>query len=178
MGGMPEIIAKGTILSRMDDFGNGNTGKLQAMLTALQTNTSTMDVIGADPTFNLLQTPEEVSHMRDEWFANWWPWAQPVEPIIRRGVIEALNLAISSKLPICFYWVCSPQYDGDATDTSSSPDNEPVQVAIGQSAQQITVIFHTPDPPYLPPGVEDDTLTVVKRDETTGLIVVVHPDSN
>ena len=172
MGGMPEIIAKGTILSRMDAFSTSED--LTAMLNALQTSPDPMDVIGAN--FNLLQTPAEVSHMRDEWFRTWWPWAQPVEPIIRQGVIQALNLAISTKLPLCFYWVCSPQYD-DSTD-SSSTDNEPVEVTIGQSAQQITVIFHTPDPPYLPPGVEDDTLTVVKRDETTGQIVVVHPDSN
>ena len=175
MGGMPEFIAKGAILAQMDAF--SINGDLTALRDALLNSPDTMDVIGDAAHFNVLQTSDQVGHMRNDWFWTWWPSEQPVEPIIRRGVIEALNRAISTKLPICFYWVCTPRYDSDATD-SSSTDNEPVQVAVAQSPQQITVIFHTPDPPYLPAGVEDDNLTVVKRDAATGQIVVVHPDSN
>jgi hypothetical protein len=176
MGGMPEIMAKGTILRRMDDYSK-NKNHLIQVLDDLQNRPEPMDVLGV--AYGILATPEEVSHMRDEWFRTWWPWAQPVEPIIRRGVIEAIKVALknpANPLPLDFYWVCTPKY-GEDTAGSSTPDQEPVEVGVAWSDKQVTVIFHTPNEPYQPSPPEDEPILVVKRDETTGEIKVVTPGS-
>ena len=133
----------------------------------------------------LLTTPAEVSHLRDEWFFAWWPLAQPVEPIVREGVITAIEVAFRepdassdrpTPLPIDSYWVCHPGHSPDEASGDMEAGRGAVEVSVSWSAQQVTMLIHTPDSPY-----EEHILTgqepiyVVKRNAKSGKIERVRP---
>ena len=70
-----------------------------------------------------------------------WPGLQPIYPILRRGLVKALEVARDARLPLDSYW--------------SSGGTE-VQVYVTKSPQQVTRIILTPPTP--PP------ITVRKKD--------------
>lgn len=101
---------------------------------------------------------EVAAHFNDDWLSSWWPEAQPIEPILRAGLIEALRLGLAARLPLHALWI-------QATDRD-------FEVGISQSASQITLIFLTPPVPADPggPAPEPGDVTLVYRRD--GRIVV------
>ena len=95
--------------------------------------------------------PEAAGHFNDDWLQNWWPEAQPIEPILRTGLIEAIKRGIAARLPLSAMWV-------QATDRE-------FEIGIGQSATQITLLIITPPPPQEPggPPPEPGDTTLVSR---------------
>jgi hypothetical protein len=197
---MPELLSKGDVFEKLDKrYKNVSIDDLKARLKALQDlppypegNIATFGETGAQRSGAL--TPADAQHIRAHWFNDpdgkasndpngpgWWRGdLQPIEPIIRQGLITAIDTAINDynqdppverkqPLPIVFYWMCHaghPQHEvPDPTDT--------VEVAVSWSDQQVTFIIHTPDPTTTPAHrhelVDDPRLTgkepifVIKR---------------
>jgi len=181
---MPALMAKGPILKRLDKL--LNSAKRNQALNDLENSFADLVNLGSDQTTygadRVLTKQPWVSHLRDEWFKAWWPHAQPVEPIIRQGLITALKVALAKPntprigqqpLPIDSYWVCHPGHPSHPTAPGQLADGHPVEVSISWSSQQVTLIIHTPEPPY--PNnynlTDYENILVVKR-EQTGQIVI------
>ena len=91
------------------------------------------------------------AHFADDWLGNWWPEAQPIEPVLRAGLVEALKRGLATRLPLCALWV-------QATDGA-------FEIGISQSDKQITLLFLTPPAPSEPGGPPDEPgdVTIVSR---------------
>ena len=79
-------------------------------------------------------TAAESAHLRRDWFdstAGWWKDLPAVEPVLRAAFVKAGKLILKHKLPVDAYWMRG---------------GERFQVVITKSAQQITMLFVTPDP--------------------------------
>jgi hypothetical protein len=107
--------------------------------------------------------PDAASHFGDDWLGSWWPQAQPIEPILRRGLIEAMKKGLAARLPLSALWI-------QATDSE-------FEIGISQSATQITLLFITPPAPSPvpggPPTEPGDVVLVYRRDGA----IVVEPSS-
>lgn len=118
---MPSRIAKGPILSYFDRVMN-NSGKppgdvAKSLKTALETSTGTPldQILGTE--FSIPSTHVYLDHLDDHWFdpyTGWWASQQPIDPIIRQGLIEVCDLVIHASqenpprvLPIDTYWICA-----------------------------------------------------------------------
>src|SRR5215831_2830068 len=132
MAAMPEVIAKGPILKRLEARYRDRV-KLQERITALKESPDDLPTLGRQ---RGVLTEAEAEHLRRDWFSRdgWWPDAYPIEPILRYGLITALEEAAKRSLPIDAYWVCS------------SPHNS-FQVDITWSDQQLTLILNSPPVP-------------------------------
>jgi hypothetical protein len=106
---------------------------------------------------------DAASHFGDDWLGSWWPQAQPIEPILRRGLIEAMKKGLAARLPLSALWI-------QATDSE-------FEIGISQSATQITLLFITPPAPSpvagTPPTEPGDVMLVYRRDGA----IVVEPSS-
>jgi hypothetical protein len=91
-------------------------------------------------------------HFRDHWLQEWWPEAQPIEPILRAGLIEAIERGLAARLPLDALWV-------QATERQ-------FEIGIGQSSTQITLLILTPPAPDDGGGGPDEPtyMTLVFRD--------------
>jgi len=98
-------------------------------------------------------------HFDNDWLQGWWPRAQPIEPILRAGLIEAIKKGLAARLPLSAIWV------------QAARENE-FEVGISQSATQITLLIITPPAPVHAgaPPIEPGDVTLVSRRE--GQIVV------
>jgi hypothetical protein len=127
---------------------------------------------------------KEVSHIRDEWFRTWWPQAQPIEPIVRQGLITAVRKALGrsgdppagNHLPLDVYWICHPGH-GQPGHSGASHEHGAgsFEVSVAVSGQQVTVMLHSPGSPYEDDEGKlsvDEPIEVVKRDAVTGEIFV------
>ncbi|HJY84516.1 MAG TPA: hypothetical protein VKK81_25975 [Candidatus Binatia bacterium] len=140
MAAMPEVIAKGPILKRLEARYRDRV-KLQERITALKESPDDLPTLGRQ---RGVLTEAEAEHLRRDWFSRdgWWPDAYPIEPILRYGLIAALEEAMKRSLPVDAYWVCSSPHDS-------------FQVDITWSEQQLTVIFNSPP---VPAAYRDDPL--------------------
>ena len=177
MGDMPELIAKGPILKALDTVLNtGNRAQIKQDLQDLPSQalppTALLDL--AD-THNMNLDAGQKYHIKQDWLINNQWLAQPVQPIVRLALIEALNRA-GPNTPIDCYWVCHPGHGGPAAPASGAP----LEVSISWSNNQVTVIFHTPEPPW--PQTASYTMTqpediVVVKEGPGGPAVVPVPGS-
>lgn len=194
MGVMPEGMSKGTILEKLDNRYKGvtiNTLTMRkAALQAAGANLCTLVQNMKDNNGQPVLTQREIDHICDDWFdrkeTGWWKNIQPIEPILREGMIAAIDAALTDynknppaprkePLPIVFYWMCHPGHQqGDQEDVQSPHDA--AEVDVSWSDQQVTIVFHTPDSPPDPgPGPTiDEPIFVVKRDKS-GRVVRVRP---
>ncbi len=149
---MPGMIAKGHILPKIDEWiapdPRARARQAERLLRDTQNFPTLIDVM------DNLQPPIELSepqqkHLTNDWFRDWWPDQQPVEPKVRRGLLEACVLARKLDRPFVLFWVCPvPQF----------------QVWLAGSKQQITLMWATPAPPGVATGPfpDPEPLLVVK----------------
>ena len=193
-GGMPEGMSKGTILKKLDNrYSDVTINTLMMRKAALQT--PGVDLCTAvqnmkDNNGQSVLTQKEIDHICDDWFnrkgTGWWKDIQPIEPILREGMIAAIDAALvdynqnppaprKDPLPIVFYWMCHPGHQPDEDQEAPSP-YDAAEVDVSWSDHQVTVVFHTPDSPpdRGPSPTVDEPIFVVKRD-TKGGVVRVRP---
>ena len=132
MAAMPEAIAKGPILKRLEGRYR-ERAKLQDRIDALKNASEDLATLGRK---RGVLTETEAKHLRDDWFSKtgWWPGAHPIEPIVRWGLITALEEAMKRNLPLDASWVCSNEHSS-------------FQVDVTWSDQQLTVLFNSPPVP-------------------------------
>src|SRR5919109_5430884 len=112
------FMRKGHFFQKLEEVSK-NPSTRDAFLAALKDTGRDYVTILHD--FGLLEPnpPEEAmqpnkfeAHLRKHWFPEdpyaygaWWPEWQPIEPILRRGCISALEEAQKHDWPIDGYWV-------------------------------------------------------------------------
>jgi hypothetical protein len=141
---MPGYVTKGTILAKLDDVLNG--GKCDEFYNRIKAKQG-----GAwkekllDVAVSLLGlTPQEAEHLEEHWFGteySWWPRHQPIDLVLRYGLIHAIDLA-EGRIPpgppagprrtLDCYWVCGI---------------EDVNVISIVSKPIVTTLIVTPPPP-------------------------------
>lgn len=174
-------ISKGPVHTAIDAWVNyqekGVYVLRQPFLNALTDEAQDyVDILSDDahwkqPHRKILDTLPKVSegqaeYLRNFWYntrTGWWHDCQPTQPIIRQGLIRAIELAMERTLPLDSYWVAI----GDMPQAGQY-----FQVIITCSRAQVTRIILTPlsDPPdkdHLAHLTEPADIWVVKRRSTT-----------
>jgi len=154
-------VSKGTSFSHLEDRFGGteetflpnyeeSLRRLQGEATSAPTDLSQLanERVGA----------EAGRHFSADWLQSWWPEVQPVEPILRAGLIEAFKKGIAARLPLSALWV-------QAADST-------FEIAISQSATQITLLVITPPVPSVGGGSQDEAGDVTLVSRRDGQIVV------
>jgi uncharacterized membrane protein len=131
--GWQHTISKPPVLRRLDELSR-NLLATEPFLKALkaEANRSLVDVA---VTHKCIEEGEQARCLRRCWFDHeegWWKELPPAEPIVRKGLIRAAELALEHKLPLDCYWVLGA---------------DQIKVSICKSANQITVLFLSPLPP-------------------------------
>jgi hypothetical protein len=114
--GMFVHIAKGSVHKKVDATVNDNTGgmfdKRAALLAALEGATTSKDyltVLQTRPLMTQLVTQAEADYLSKTWYNEgrdgWWPWLQPIYPILKAGLIKAIRVATERNLPLDSYWL-------------------------------------------------------------------------
>lgn len=137
MPGVPsEVISKGSGLVKVDAQLNNPAGR-QELLHKLSDLPPDQD--RTEAYLAILQTvcnftPGETNYLRRWWFSpqGFWPNQYPVEPVIRRYMIKAIEVA--GDLPIDTYWLTV---------------GTEFRMIITKSAWQITRMMITPEPDAL-----------------------------
>ena len=85
---------------------------------------------------------EMKAHLDTHWFNDgpdaYWPHRPAKEEVIRHGHIKAVELAQTTKLPVCILWICAGHH---------------FQCAVTKSDAQITLLILTPHVPNAVPQV-------------------------
>ena len=151
-------IVKGPVHQVVDAIVNDpDPAKRAALLAKLRSASSA--TTGADEYCQFLEanglTAGHGAYLRKWWYIDptyrFWHWLQPIYPILRRGLIKAIEVAdsVSPALPLDSYW---------------SPGGTQVQVFVTQSKYQVTRIILTPaTPPPKLPRTKNADLWVVRR---------------
>jgi hypothetical protein len=132
MPGRPPLdyIAKGAVHKKIDPLVNDTTDpkKREALLMALKDSARDYVQILVE---HAGVTEAEAAFLRRTWYNpnGWWRDHQPIEPIVRQGLIKSIELAIERNLPIDSYWVSG----GDQ-----------LQVIVTCSNYQVTRLILTP----------------------------------
>jgi hypothetical protein len=94
----------------------------------------------------------DADHFAQDWLQSWWPQAQPIEPILRQGLIEAIQQGQAARIPMSALWVVAAASDE-------------FEVVISTSPQQVTLLIITPPPPVDPQNqsLESTGVTTVLR---------------
>jgi len=98
--------------------------------------------------------PRHADYLRQWWYnqgpEGFWPWLQPIYPILKRGLIKAIEVAdVAPVLSLDSYW---------------SPGGTQVQVFVTRSRYQVTRIILTPaTPPPTTLRTKEAPLWVVRR---------------
>jgi hypothetical protein len=94
--------------------------------------------------------PDGAEHFKSHWLDEWWPEHQPVEPVLRAGIIEAIRRGRAAQLPLQVLLVEGP------------PDQ--FRVAVVEGLNQVTVLVLAPAPRDAAGERDDDGITVIGRD--------------
>ena len=132
-------ISKGHVHRMVDTYANSN--QRQSFLTALQSTRDYLDILGHDTGVD----PRYIQNLRRTWYNpgadGWWPWLQPIQPLVRQGLIAAIELASRDpdtgavrNLPIDSYWMPI----GDQVETV---------IAVSMQQQVIRLLLTPPSPP-------------------------------
>lgn len=192
MPAMPQSVAKGPILTRFDQFSQSRANLL-ALKANLAVAGESSNVVAILNSHNLL-TPDEANHLERDWFDRdgdgWWKARQPIQPIIAKGFIEAIDKALEpmtgqEALPLDCYWVCDSGHNepGHIAEHESHPQGEDgaVEVAVMWNSRQVTVLIQTPSPgiSHFPLGdlVPEPIKVIAQKNPPGGdrTIIVVQP---
>ena len=103
----------------------------------------------------IVRVPQEAAVYLAEWY-NRWPEKDLREPIIRRGIICAIEAAdVPPVVPIDFYWLGV----GDPATYQVSPASYPFETVVTRSPWQVTCLLLTPPWPEPPSQKVIDNLT-------------------
>jgi uncharacterized membrane protein len=132
--GAQNTISKPPVLQRLDALSR-NLLATEPFLKSLKTEPgkSLVDIALAHKCIE--NNPDQAGCLRRFWFdreTGWWKDLPPSEPVLRKALIRAAELALEHKLPLDCYWVLGA---------------DQIKVAICKSEQQITVLFLSPTPP-------------------------------
>jgi hypothetical protein len=121
--GMFLHIAKGSVHKKVDATLNhkgagGMFDKRDDFLTALEQADDAdayLALLQTRPLMTELLTEAEANYLRDTWYNDegrqttlgrgWWPWLQPIYPILKAGLIKAIQAAKTPPRPIDSYWL-------------------------------------------------------------------------
>ena len=149
---MPTRIAKTNILRNLEVKWNADPAQAAKALKDLLTNANLGLHSVYEKFMGLSPTHPDVKHLRDDWFDEqngWWKPYQPIDPIIRQGLIEACDLSLEEKgRPIDCYWICT---------------GAPFEVWVGDGNPQLSVIICTAPPPENLDGLKIDEEVLVMR---------------
>ncbi len=136
-------LSKGIVLTKLDALLNhtdakGQFDKRAAFLAALKApEAGTPDAYRNILVAQAGVTPEESKYLGDTWYGTgpygWWQALQPVYPIVRQGLIKAIEEAKDTLL-VDSYWLPAAS-DGI------------LEVIVARSARQVTRIILTPSSP-------------------------------
>jgi len=209
MGVMPEVLAKGSILQKLDGRykvpRNAPPAQIQQIIIEFTNRLNSLKQLQPYPFGSVIAlgqgnsaiSRDDADHIRAHWLnetvttsagvtltnAGWWKSVAPaIEPILRQGLIAALEVALTDPntqvarqrpLSIVFHWVCHP---ADSSAPAPGPiGNTSVQVSVSWSDEQVNLIIHTPDPKIPASLTGTEPIFVIKQDKTTGVIVKVRP---
>jgi len=81
-------------------------------------------------------------YLAEYWYGAWWPQHQPVMPLVRLGLIKAINVANLGKpqLPIESQWVTAGPHDGPVS---------PFEMIVSRGEHQVTRLLLTPETPMV-----------------------------
>jgi hypothetical protein len=106
---------------------------VQRLLQILRKPGSLADVCAR---FGLFADAEEERHLRQDWCnengKGWWP-NEPMEALLRRGMIRAIELLREHDRPLASFW-------------RIGKNTRRVQITFALSAHQITLLISTPPP--------------------------------
>jgi hypothetical protein len=157
-GGGTELLippmSKGPVLDRLDRAAS-DTVLLAGMIDWLERYPQT-PLVQMGREYGILTERWEARHLKRHAFRDWWPELQPIEPIVRAGILEALTQCRHHRLPLDSYWLCT---------------GGPVRCIIPSSAHQVTLLIATPPPPGdgLLLDTFPDTVTVVEGERSYDL---------
>lgn len=199
MPDMPQSVSKGPILTRFDQF-----SRSPANLIALKENLAVAgegsNLVAILNSHNLL-TADEANHLERDWFDRdgdgWWPTRQPIQPIIAKGFIEAIDKALEptmtgqEALPLDCYWVCGtghnePSHLADHAQQPQGMDGA-IEVTVLWSSRQVTVLIQTPSPgvSHFPAGdmIPEPIRVIAQRNPPQDRTIIVveplaHADGN
>jgi hypothetical protein len=121
-------------------------------LEALESGRSLSELAGARV------AAEDAQHFSEHWLGQWWPEHQPVETVLRAGLVEAIGQARDAELPLQTIVVSG------ALDA--------FEVVVIRGRHQVTMLLVTPPPPGTA-DVPQHGVTVVRRQ--SGQVVVQRP---
>lgn len=139
MPDMPGFIAKSTIFEKIDAYINESPAARGATARQALTDSTLNDLLKVAEELGIELEPHEEQHLQQHWFdaaSGWWQSSQPVEPIVRRGLLEAVKLVAEKGVPIDCYWACA---SGEGH----------FETWVLESDAQVTLVVATP-----PTGVE------------------------
>lgn len=143
--GIAGHVSKGPIHTKVDALVNhkdskGQFDKRAAFLDAIINRANTPDAYRQILETQAEVTREESDYLRDIWYnegpRRWWPEVQPIYPVLRQGLIKALQEA-GQHLVLDSYWM---PIAGDSV----------IETIIVKSAVQVTRIVVTPASPRTP----------------------------
>jgi hypothetical protein len=117
--------------------------RYDAALTALASDRSLAQLAGARV------DAEASGHFSAHWLDHWWPAHQPVEPVLRRGIVEAITRARAARLPLQSFLVEGP--------------HDRFEVAVVDGPRQVTMVIIAPLPDDATDREADDGIAVVRR---------------
>jgi hypothetical protein len=98
---------------------------------------------------------EDAEHFAGHWLGAWWPEHQPIEEILRPGLLEAFKQAREAELPLQTIVV--------------EGNHEAFEVVVLRGMHQVTVLFLTPPAPHAGGHASHDITVIRRRD---GQVVV------
>lgn len=156
------FLGKGPFLRAIDGLWRGfGSAQKHAVLHSLEAASGAGQRLLELAASLQLGTPADLQHLARDWFGGWWTGSQPIEPILRVGLIQALRLALfdpgsgerrENPLPIESLWL-------------SGVDR--VEVGISASEHQVTLLLLTPPVPSAGAAVTEvlDPVWMVHRGE-------------
>lgn len=155
---MPGYIVKGTILRKLDLLLN-TPGRRAQFLQRISAKTTGTNPVWQekliDVAANMLPlTDDERKHLEKHWFGEygWWPKQQPIDIVLRLGLIQAIGLAtppVGNPALMDCYWICEV------------PD---VQLTSLVAPGVVTVLIFTPGVPHSD-RMPEDYAGVTDKDE-------------
>jgi hypothetical protein len=154
--GMSAHLSKGPVHRAVDWAVNhqnrdGEFDMRQRFLDDLESNRDYLDILndalrsflraeGVPPQWADKRADFLTSYLAEYWYGAWWPQHQPVMPLVRVGLIKAINVAnmVKPQLPIESQWIAAGPADSPAS---------PFEMIVSRGDQQVTRLLLTPETP-------------------------------